>query len=86
MPIAQPAGSGWVPVIYHPERKAEYLRFERFPRKAKLTGTEALRYAGRVLNYRQTRENEKRRRLEAIDPRLVADAERILPSVEGRAA
>jgi hypothetical protein len=67
MPIAQPVGTGWMPVIYHPGRKTEYLRFERFPRKAKLTGTEALRHAGRVLWYRERRENEKRRRREAVD-------------------
>jgi len=71
MPIAQPLGSGWVPAIYHPERIPEYLRFERFPRKAKLTGTEALRYAGRVLWYRQRRENEKRRKLEILQGNLL---------------
>jgi hypothetical protein len=56
-----------MPAIYHPERKAEYLRFERFPRKAKLTGAEALRYAAHTIHYRQIRDNEKRRRREAVD-------------------
>jgi hypothetical protein len=66
LPIAQPIGTGWMPVIYHPERTVEYLRFERFPRKAKLTGAEALRYAAHTIHYRQIRKAEKRRRVEAL--------------------
>jgi hypothetical protein len=76
MPIAQPVGSGWLPVIYHPERTVEHLRFERFPRKAKATGTEALRYAGRVLAWREHFEGFKRRRREAtVHPRFLEAAE-----------
>jgi hypothetical protein len=74
MPIAQPVGTGWMPVIYHPNRP-EYVTFERFPRKAKSTGTEALRYAARVIWYRQLRKAEKRRRQEAKwHPRYFAEA------------
>jgi hypothetical protein len=66
LPLAQPIGSGWMPVIYHPTRIAEYLRFERFPRKAKVTGAEAMAYAERVVWYRECRAAEKRRRIEAL--------------------
>jgi hypothetical protein len=66
MPLASCVGTAFVPTIYHPTRVAEYLRHERFPRKAKATGEEALAYAARVLWYRQMRAAEKRRRLEAI--------------------
>jgi hypothetical protein len=73
MPIAQLLGSGWMPAIYYPDRTVEYLRFERFPRKAKATSTEALLYAGRVLWYREHRAAEKRRRLEAtVHPHYLA--------------
>jgi hypothetical protein len=71
LPLAQPIGSGWMPVIYHPARIAEYLRFERFPRKAKATGEEALAYAARVLWWRNRREREKRRRLEILQGNLL---------------
>jgi hypothetical protein len=71
------AWTGWVPVIHHPERTAAaYTRFERFPRKTKLTADEALVYAARVLWYRERRAADKRRRLEAISH----------PRYEGRAA
>ena len=67
MPLAQPVGTaGWMPVIYHPERTVEYLRFARFPRKTKLTASAAVAYAARVLWHRERRANEKRRRLEAL--------------------
>jgi len=65
-PIVQRAGAGFVPVIYHPERAIEWLRFERFLRKTKTDPQEALAYAARVLWYRQRREADKRRRLMAI--------------------
>jgi hypothetical protein len=64
-PIAAWRGAAFVPVVYHPNRVAEYLRHERFPRKAKATGDEALAYAARVIWYRQMRASEKRRRREA---------------------
>ena len=74
MPIAQPVGTGWMPVIYHPGRP-EYVTFERFPRKAKATGTEALRYAGRVLAWREHFAGFKRRRREAtMHPRYFSEA------------
>jgi hypothetical protein len=63
IPLAQASGSGFVPVIYHPDRGAEYLRVQRFPRKAKATGAEAYAYAARVIWYRQTRAAEKHRRI-----------------------
>jgi hypothetical protein len=68
-PLAQSIGSGFVPVIYHPERNAEYTRFERIRglRKAKATPAEALAYAERALHYRTIRANEKRRHIEAIE-------------------
>jgi hypothetical protein len=69
-PFVLPVGTGFVPVVYHPSRETPYLRLERFPRKAKASSEEALAYAARVIWYRQRRENEKRRRREAIeDPR-----------------
>ena len=67
LPIAQPFFGGWLPVIYDGSVKTEWLRFERFPRKTKATADEALAYAGRVIWYRQVRENEKRRHREAVD-------------------
>jgi hypothetical protein len=72
-PLAQSIGSGFMPVIYHPERTAEYLRFERIIRKAKATPEAALAYAERVLWYRARRAAEKRRHLEAtVHPRFLA--------------
>ena len=72
MPLAQPLGSGWMPVIYHPTRTVEYLRFARYPRKTKASADEALAYAARVIWYRTIRANEKRRRLEAtVHPRFL---------------
>ena len=77
LPTAFPVGTGWMPVIYHPDRPATYVQFERFPRKAKATATEAIGYAMRVVWYRQMRAAEKRRRLEAIShPRYWQDAGR----------
>jgi hypothetical protein len=66
LPLAQPIGTGWIPVIYRPDRAAEYLRFERFIRKTKATGEEACAYAAQVIWHRQRRAAEKRRRLEAL--------------------
>src|SRR5258707_5737093 len=64
MPVACRVGSGFVPVIFHPDRGPE-----RHPRKAKANPDEAIAYAARVLRYRQIRTNETRRRLAAIsDP------------------
>lgn len=75
-PLAQASGTGFVPTIYHPERVAEYLRHERFPRKAKASPDEALAYASRVIWYRQRRANEKRRHLEGLShPRFLEAAE-----------
>ena len=54
-----------MPVIYHPERVPEYLRFERFIHKTKATGEAALTYATRVIWYRQLREESKRYRIQA---------------------
>jgi hypothetical protein len=78
-PFVIRVGTGFVPYIYHPDRAAPYLQVERFRRKAKLTADAALSYAQRTIWHRQRRENEKRRRREAIDPRLAA-------TIEGRAA
>jgi hypothetical protein len=66
LPMIWPIGSWFIPVIYHPERTVEYLRFRRFRRKAKATPGEALAYAERVLWHRERRAAEKRRRLEAL--------------------
>jgi hypothetical protein len=74
-PLAQSIGSGFMPVIYHPERTAEYLRFERIIRKAKATPDEALTYAGRVIWYRERQAADKRRHLEALQhPRYFLEA------------
>jgi hypothetical protein len=63
---AQRVGSRWIPVLYRPERVAKYLQVSRFPRKAKPTENEALEYARKVDWYRQRRENNKSRKLEAL--------------------
>jgi hypothetical protein len=65
MPVAGRIGTGFVPAIYHPERTAEWLRFERFPRKAKATGAEAVAYATKVLAWREHFAAYKRQRREA---------------------
>jgi hypothetical protein len=52
--------AGFVPAIHWPERTA--YRWSRFPRKAKLTHAEALRYAEHALHYRQIRAAAKCRR------------------------
>jgi hypothetical protein len=74
-PVAHRVRNAFVPVIYHPDRGAEYLRNERYPRKAKATAAEAIEYARRVIHYRHVRAAEKRRRREAIDPRLAVAAQ-----------
>jgi hypothetical protein len=72
MPVACRVGNGFVPVIYHPDRGPEYVRWARYPRKAKATAEEAITYAARVIWYRQMRAAEKRRRLEAtVHPRYL---------------
>jgi hypothetical protein len=78
-PVACRVGNGFVPVIHHPDRVPEYLRWERHPRKAKASPDEALAYAARVIWWRQRLAAEKRRRREAVDPRHAA-------TIEGRAA
>ena len=83
-PFVIRVGTGFVPYIYHPDRATPYLRVERFPRKAKLTPGAALSYAQRTIWYRQRRENEKRRRREAIDPRIARRQE--TAAISGRAA
>lgn len=75
-PVAQRIGNAFVPVIFHPDRGPEYLRFKRYPRKAKATPAEAIEYARRVIHYRHVRAAEKRRKLEAISH----------PRYDGRAA
>jgi hypothetical protein len=55
MPIACRVGNAFVPVIFHPDRGPEYLRWERHPRKAKSNPDDALAYAARVIWYRQMR-------------------------------
>jgi hypothetical protein len=65
-PVVHRVGNAFVPVIYHPDRDAEYLRNERYPRKAKASAVEAIEYARRVIHYRRIRAAEKRRRLEAL--------------------
>jgi hypothetical protein len=66
MPLAACVGTGFIPVIYHPNRVAEYLRHERFRRKAKATGAEAVAYAAKVIWYRERRAADKRRKIEAL--------------------
>jgi hypothetical protein len=66
-PVAHRVGNGFVPVIFHPDRGTEYLRNERYPRKAKASAVEAIEYARRVIHYRRVRAAEKRRRREAIE-------------------
>jgi hypothetical protein len=66
LPLACCVGTGFVPVIYHSTRVAEYLRHERLIRKAKTSADEALAYAARVIWHRQRRAADKRRKLEAL--------------------
>jgi hypothetical protein len=74
MPVACRVGNAFVPVIFHPDRGPEYVRWERH-RKAKSNPDEVLAYAARVLWYRQMRAAEKRRHLEAIShPRYFVEA------------
>jgi len=74
-PLAQKLGTGFVPAIYHPERATEYLRFERFVRKTKISAQDALEYATRALWYRQTRAAAKLRKIEIIsDPKYLGRA------------
>jgi hypothetical protein len=63
MPVAQRSGNGFVPVIifapgYGPE--------ERYPRKAKANPDDAILHASSVIWWRQRRQAEKRRKLEAL--------------------
>jgi hypothetical protein len=70
MPVACRVGNAFVPVIFHPDRGPEYLRWERHPRKAKATPDEALAYATKVIAWREHFASFKRRRLEAtVHPR-----------------
>jgi hypothetical protein len=64
IPVAERAGRGFIPVLFHPTCGAE-----RYPRKAKLNADEAIAYARRVIAFRKIRTNEAKRRLAAIsDP------------------
>jgi hypothetical protein len=66
LPIAQPFGGGWMPVIYDGTIATEWLRYERFPRKAKSSAAAALEYAGRTIWYRERRKADERRKVEAL--------------------
>lgn len=66
VPSAVAHGTWFIPIIDHPGRVASYIRFSRFPRKAKPTAAAAIAYAGNVIGWREIRENEKRRRLEGL--------------------
>ena len=59
-------GNWFMPVIYHPERKTEWIRFERFPRKVKATPEKARTYAERVMGWRELRKARTRRKLEIL--------------------
>jgi hypothetical protein len=66
LPVAGRIRNAFIPAIYDPTIATEWLRFERFPRKAKATGEEALAYAARVLWHRNRRATEKSRHIEAV--------------------
>jgi hypothetical protein len=67
--------NGWVPVIDPPNRAADYLRTERFPRKIKATAAAATEYARRTIAWRAHFAGFKRRRQEAtVHPRYFAQA------------
>lgn len=53
MPVASRVGTGFVPVIYHPDHGPE-----RLPRKAKSNADEAITYAARVIWHRKQRAAE----------------------------
>lgn len=67
-PRVQSVGTGFMPVIYHPNRPGpDYVRFERFPRKVKLSPEDALRHAEHVIHYRQIKKAALRRRHELME-------------------
>jgi hypothetical protein len=83
IPVASRVKTWFIPVIYHPDRGPEYVRWERHPRKAKSNPDEALAYAARVIWYRQMRAAEKRRRLEAtVHPRYLQHLRPYLEAAE----
>jgi hypothetical protein len=73
IPSAVAHGTWFIPIIDHPGRPS-FVRFARFPRKAKRTYAEAVTYAA---VWREHFASFKRRRLEAIShPRYWQDAGR----------
>jgi hypothetical protein len=76
VPSAVAHGTWFIPIVDHPGRIASYVRFARFPRKAKPTAAAAIAYASRVIAWREHREGFKRRRREAtMHPRYLQAAE-----------
>jgi hypothetical protein len=74
IPSAVAAGTWWIPIIDHPGRPS-YVRFARYPRKAKATYAEAVSYAARVIVWREHFAGFKRRRREAVShPRYFLQA------------
>ena len=74
-PSAVAAGTWWIPIVDHPGRLS-FVRFARYPRKAKPTAAEAIAYAAKVIAWRAHFEDFKRRRREAtVHPRYLEAAE-----------
>jgi hypothetical protein len=65
VPSAVAHGTWFIPIIDHPGRIASYVRFARYPRKAKPTAAAAIAYAAKVIAWREHFEGFKRRRREA---------------------
>ena len=70
LPIAREVRSGfsigYMPMVFHPERRFECAQFERFPHKIKRTPDEAMAYADRVIWHRNRRKAGTKRRVEAV--------------------
>jgi hypothetical protein len=76
IPSAVAYGTWFIPIIDHPGRPA-FVRFARYPRKAKRTYAEAVTYAAAVIVWREHFDAFKRLRREATaHPRYLPDAGR----------
>jgi hypothetical protein len=64
VPSAVAHGVWWIPIVDHPGRPS-FVRFARYPQKAKPTFAEAVAYAARVISWREHFDGFRRRRLEA---------------------
>jgi hypothetical protein len=66
VPSAVAHGTWFIPIVDHPGRPS-FVRFARFPHKAKPTAAAAIAYAAKVIAWREHFEGFKRRRREAVE-------------------